>query len=104
MGTCARIRGVIICRRSPRQSIAHLIRLRSKLTRRPAPRILPLGFRARGIALQDTTKFLLSSLHLNPFEMLLAAEAYGMINYDLGRTIRKEKRQCRFGKAPLERR
>jgi hypothetical protein len=32
----------IVCRRSPRQSIARLTRLRSKLTRCPAPRILPL--------------------------------------------------------------
>jgi len=41
--------GVIVCRRSSRQCIARLIRLRSTLTRRPAPGVLLLGFRARRI-------------------------------------------------------
>jgi hypothetical protein len=43
-------RVLIVGRRSPRQSLARLIRLRSKLTRRPAPGVLPLWIRARRIA------------------------------------------------------
>jgi hypothetical protein len=74
VAVCAN-RDSIVCRRSARQSIALLIRLRSKLTRRPVPEVLLLGFRARegfyanSIYLELKAHFLKMSLTSNPHDI-----------------------------------
>ena len=69
---------MIVCRRSSRQCLARLIRLRSTLHPPPGSGFLPLRFRARRIACRQCEKTYMAHPHLNLhchsyiFERLLA--------------------------------
>ena len=83
---CPQSRGVvcgnqssIVCRRSSRQSIARLIRLRSKLTRRPAP----------GACLYDSAH---GELIVADCEMAEVTTTYNFLGWTSSRSI--QKRNC----------